>query len=257
MSEMICPACHRAQPSADRCVYCQTRLRIAPLLSEQPLTTQPGFVTAQPVQAKDSPTVFQSLGYFLAQEIYFEDGITVGRLVLSGVGFLAGFLTVSQLWVVVSPFWGWALAACGLGAWGTRRLYRNYAQSLLQNRFGEFSPRPQVLSPLFQQSFLLWLLLSASVLGSVLLLNFLTAWFAVTHQVALVQAWVHAGKSRSYYAELAPWPGHSETVRVSLSRQEWEALGNAKQVKISTRKGLLGIELRGEIRPVPATNPSN
>lgn len=253
MSEMICPACHRSQPAAEACAFCQTRLRLAPLSAAPPKNPQPsqGYVSAPAANAPTAPPILSVLGHFVAQEVYFEEGITVGRLGLGLVGFLGGGLAVSQLWAVLTPVWGWAAAACAVGAWGARWLYQRYAQSLQHNRFGEFSLDSQRLSHVSKQSFLLWLLLSSLALSGVLLLNWGTAWFAQTHQVALLQAWIQSGKSRHYYAELAPWPGHSEPVRVSLSRQEFEALGQSKEVRIRTRKGILGIELREALKPVP------
>lgn len=258
MSEMICPACHRSQPPSESCAFCHTRLRIAPLSAmplTSPLQTQ-GYVPEPVAASPEAIPLLSALGLFVAQEIYFEDGITLGRLGLGAAGFLGGAFVVSQLWVVVTPFWGWALASCGLGAWVTRKLYLKYAQPLLQNRFGEFSLDSQGISRLFNESLLLWFLLSTWTLGGLLLLNLGTAWFAQTHQVALQQAWIHSGKSRSYYAELAPWPGHTQPVRISLSRQEFESLGQSKEVRISTRRGILGIELRGTLIPVPPASPA-
>lgn len=261
MPEMICPACHRSQPPAESCAFCHTRLRIAPLsaMPQASAVQTQGYVPAAVAAPPETIPLLSVLGLFVAQEIYFEDGITLGRLGLGLAGFLGGALAVSQIWIAVTPFWGWALASCGFGAWGTRWLYQRFARTLQQNRFGEFSLDPQRFSYVFKQSCLLWLFLSLQALGGVLLLNFGTAWFAQTHQVALQQAWTQSGKSRSYYAELAPWPGHSQPVRVSLSRQEFESLGQSKEVRISTRRGILGIELRGTVIPVPpaAITPSN
>lgn len=256
MSEMICPACHRSQPPAESCAFCQTRLRIAPLSDALQVPRQQGYAPAPVESPAENMPLLPALGFFVAQEIYFEDGITLGRLGLGVTGFLGGALAISQMWLVLTPFWGWAIAASALGAWGTRQLYQRYAQSLQQNRFGEFSLDSQRFSHVSKQSLLLWLFLTTLTLSGVLLLNAGTAWFGQTHQVALIQAWIHSGKSRNYYAELAPWPGHSGPVRVTLSRQEFETLGASQAVRITTRKGILGIEIRGQFLPVPPVPPA-
>jgi hypothetical protein len=257
---MICPSCHQEQPQAEYCSFCHVPLRIASLPQDlsnaRPFALAPEHSSMSvPESAPANDNLLDSVGSLLAQEFYFEEGISVGRLGFGALGIVFGGVALAHIWVALTPFWGWAILSGGFAAWGTRRIFIRYAKSLMSDFFGEFSLNSQNLSGVFQQSFLLWLFLWSFTLSGVLVVNQITGLIPSTHQVKVIQAWMHSGRSRGYYLELSPWSGHSENVRVSVSRKEWEVLKNSKQLRITTRRGIFGIELKANIVPVEQEKP--
>jgi hypothetical protein len=256
METMICPNCSQSQPQAPFCSFCYQRMGLpetsAPP-SESPITPwQSPEETPTPTGVKGTLTL---LGQFMAREIYFEDGVTAPRIAMFVAGSTGALMVGLETFAVLNSFWPWVIGAGLAAGWATHRLYREHYQALLNNTYFERSFDLEAARQIWQQNFLLWMLLFALGLGSLMGLNRITALFPHKHTTEVVQTWVRSGKSNAYYASFKPWKGHSQPIQIRLSRNEFLSLRTGSPVAITSSRGILGIERRLKLEILPSPSP--
>lgn len=246
METMICPNCNQSQLQAPFCSFCYQRIALPEV--KQPSTEEATLSPWQSPEETPTPTGVKGtltlLGQFMAREIYFEDGVTAPRIAMFVAGSTAALIVGMETFAVLNSFWAWVIGTGIAAGWATHRLYREHYQSLLNNTYFERAFSLAETRQVWQQNFLLWMLIFTLGLGGLMGLNRITALFPQTHTTQVIESWMRSGKSNAYYASFKPWKGHSQPVHIRLSRNEFLSLRTGSQVTITSSRGILGIERR-------------